>query len=193
MKDSATDCKQFSRVFLPELQAVQTRRRRYRIERLLGFLPTVPERLPEVPLVPLSEEQVRAEVAKEEAAPAVLPETLATLENHRKRTDACRRDLENRRHPQGPRRERAAVGSAETPKVKPLSPEQERQGRRESAKKLLEAAKAWCNAAERHRDACFQAVLRHAKQPAPLDAKAAESAWPAWERAENIFTVAASA
>jgi hypothetical protein len=38
----------FSPVFLAELHAIQARRRRYRIEQLLGFLPRVPDRLPSV-------------------------------------------------------------------------------------------------------------------------------------------------
>jgi hypothetical protein len=173
---TSPDCKRFSPVFLPELHAVQARRRRYRIEQLLGFLPQVPARFPEPSLV-----------APDDDAPQVpIAVSLETLKEKRQNTETAREELA---------KVRRSAYKATTGRTK------DRNERLNAATKFLSAARAWHDEAKLHRDGTFREVLRRAKQTPPptsdaekqarLDAE--KRAREDWERAEAIFTAAANA
>jgi hypothetical protein len=162
--------KHFSSVFRAELQAIEARRRRYRIEQAFGFLPSLPAKLPapSAALLPAARRDETTPPGQEH-----VPEpSLKDLETLRKEADDARGALARARREvtvesPGP--------AAESPTPEPPAT---------AANTFLQVARAWYDQAVRHRDTRYWAA-----EAAPAADR--QSASTEWQYAEAILRAAA--
>lgn len=179
---------EFSEVYLVELLAVEARRRRHRIEHLVGALPNCPSTRPPVdapsdPAPGLSREE-------REGRESLFGELTRHLERTRDARDRLDRARQAAREaPVGePRPEptEAPATGGPTP-MHPGPPA-------EAAEEALKAAKAWHESATLYRDLAFRELLAFGERlragPRPNDVA---EAWARWDQAEAILAVAARA
>ena len=149
--DDHIEPRQFSEVFLAELLAVEARRRRQRLEQLLGKLPSRSNReLPEV--------RRPGGVSLPPAGPAAPIDLNYLVECHEKTKDA-RKELERVRcFHKGVADPENASGSATQPTAGALRMTNRRQTAKGAALDYFESAKASHKAAEQYRDRRFEAA-----------------------------------
>jgi hypothetical protein len=182
-----TFLRQFSSVLRPELIAVEARRRRYRIEQTLGFLPRVP--------APSTKRKTYT------ASPDGSQLDVKTLIQHQSETEEKREKLTATRRyppPATPPKDttppsQAKLGGTSTPPAKPEETSTPSDPLANAAKNYLEAAKDWYTKARQYRDAQLQKFMSLDPPQGGQKSSEWENAQTSWEHAEAILRAAAQA
>jgi len=156
--------RQFRDIFPAELNAVEARRRRYRMEQLLGQLPKAPELLPDRAALDRHFQDTEAALAPPLGAPQELQQLHQQLQQLRQATEEARQALQRaRRNSLQPTKSKAPATQALT---------------EEFSRRALE----WHQQAKHYRNQRFRAYLEQGGNTRA-----------AWEEAEAITTAAAKA
>jgi Patatin-like phospholipase len=164
LAQSALESKQFSGVFLPELLAVEARRRRYRIEQILGKLPT---RLEELPPLDFSSDETSPATGTLMMQARTVP-SLDDLKTMQQAAADARRQMEE------DRKKNVKADAASPQPVK------------KAATDFLKAAKDWHRGTKAYRDVQKDA----AKPDAPETIASWEQAEAIFAAAANMLSLA---